>query len=203
MTQVAKRVLIAGLFGDLGVAPLDAIRAALGVIIASGLRSVPVKNVVVDTGERYVDAINPLSAPVPRVAHQCAVDGDFVGLQVFHNFFPGGLATVLLAIGDDEDDAPAVLGARGKFLGSSEDCVVQGMNLFGRLYCPMVCVDPPGCSVGEGQFPLIEIAHAEKGSPPVTGTMGSVPADCAIESTAGRRPPCAAVKPVHSLGPLV
>ncbi len=133
VAQVAESVLIAGLFGDLGVAALDAAGAALGVIIAAGLSRVPVKNVVVDAGERNVNAIDPLSAPVTRVANKRAVDGDLVGLQVVDDFLPSGLASILLAIGDDEDDALAVLGTRGKLLGSGQDCVIQGVNFLGKV----------------------------------------------------------------------
>ena len=150
VAQVAKRVLVAGLFGDLGVAPLNAVHVALGVIIAASGDGVPVKNVVVDAGERNVDAVNPFSAPVPRVAHQRAVDGDLVGLQVADDFFPTGLAAVLLAIGDDEDDAPAILGTRGKLLGGGQDCVVEGVNVLMKIELPDGLRRPPAADRGQG-----------------------------------------------------
>ena len=78
-----------------------------------------------------VEAADVALAPARRVAHQRAIDGDVVGFQVAQHVLVGGLAAVFLAVGDDVDDAPALLGPRGKLLGRGQDRVVEGMNLFG------------------------------------------------------------------------
>jgi len=56
-----------------------------------------------------------------------------VGQEVLDDFFIGGFAAGILAVGNDVDDAAAFAGLAGELLGRVEDGVVEGMDLFGQV----------------------------------------------------------------------
>ena len=119
-----------------------------------------------------MEAVDPLLAHAGRVAHHRSIDGDVVGLQVAHDLFPAGLAAVLLAVGDDVDDAAALLGARGKLLGRSQDGVVERVNLLGHIDFTDRLRGVARLQIGIGQLPLIEIGACAGERPAWIGDTG-------------------------------
>ena len=79
-----------------------------------------------------MEAADVAFTPNSGGADSRSIDRDLVGLQKLDDFLQRRLAAILLAVGDDVDDAEPFLGPGGEFLGRGENGIVEGMDFLGN-----------------------------------------------------------------------